>query len=67
MFVDFFFANNNFNRNKKEGQLVSHPSLVPFIVQFEGRNQQVHCIYDANLLLFLVIRNFFVINFKFHL
>lgn len=57
----------NHQRNKKERQLVSYPSLVPFIVQFEGRNQQVHFIYIANVILFLVIRNFFVINFKFHL
>ena len=49
-----------FVRNKKERQLVSYPSLVPFIVQFEGRNQQVHFIYIANVILFLVIRNFFV-------
>lgn len=39
----------NHQRNKKEGQLISHPSLVPFIVQFEGRNQQVHLFYVANV------------------
>ena len=48
----------NHPRNQKERLLVSNLSEVPFIVQFEGRNQQVHFIYIANLILFLLIRNF---------
>ncbi len=52
----------NHQRNKKERQLVSYPSLVPFIVQFEGRNQQVHLFYVAKVTLFWIIRNFFCGN-----
>ena len=52
----------NHLRNQKERLLVSNLSLVPFIVQFEGRNQQVHLFYVAKVTLFWIIRNFFCGN-----
>ena len=48
----------NHPRNQKEGLLVSNLSVIPFIVQYESCDQQVHLFYVANVILCRIIRNF---------
>ena len=46
-------------RDTKKGRLERQPSSVPFIVQYESRNNQVHFFWVQRYVIILKLPNFF--------